>query len=150
MVHGGFTRRRLAGSPQLDRVVLLAFGHGLVRQVGDAVPDVLSLPLGRRQLVVERSQLVLETPRLLDLLGRRRLAEPLLLRTDLVAAGARVAPARVGREQRVEKLAGPSAGERGTERVRVGACCAKVDHYRESRNASITCATPSSSTDGHT
>ena len=119
-------------------------------RVGDAVPDVLSLSFGRRQLLVERLELALEALRLLDLLGRGGLAEPLLLRAHLVAARARVAPAGIGREQRVEELGRASAGERGAKRVGLGSSGAEVDHARESRKASITCATPSSSTEGQT
>ena len=146
----GVGQQRLARAAQLDRVLLLAFGDGLVGQIGDAVPDLLPLSLGRRQLVVERLELALEALRLLDLLGRGGLAEPLLLRAHLVAAGARVPPAGIGREQRVEELGGATARERGAKRVGLGSSGAEVDHARESRSASITCATPSSSTEGQT
>ena len=43
------------------------------------------------------------------------------------------APALVGGEQRVERLGGALAGERGAEGVGVGAGGAEVDHARESR-----------------
>ena len=58
--------------------------------------------------------------------------------------GTSSAPALVGGEQRVERLAGALAGERGAPDVGLGAGCLEVDHARESRYASITVATPSS------
>ena len=119
-VFAGGVGRRLARAAQLDRVLLLAFGGGLVGQVGDAVPDLLPLSLGGGQLRVEGLQLALQPPRLLDLLGRGGLAEPLLLGAHVVASRARVAPRGVGREQRVEQL-GPRLGaraRRGTRRDR--------------------------------
>ena len=58
------------------------------------------------------------------------------------------APALVGREQRVERLGRALARERGAVGVRVGAGGAEVDHGRESRSASSTAATPSSSAGG--
>ena len=80
----------------------------------------------------------------------RGLAERLLLRTHLVAPRARVAPARVRREQGVERVRRAAPGERGPVAVGVGAGCPEVDHARESRKASSTCATPSSWTGGQT
>ena len=141
------------GSPERrssTRVLLLALGDGLVGQIGDAVPDLLPLTLGRRQLAVELLELALESSRLLDLLGGGGLAEPLLVGAHLVAARARVPPAGIGREQRIEELGGAAAGKGGAKRVLLGSSGAEIDHARESRKASITCATPSSSTEGQT
>ena len=52
------------------------------------------------------------------------------------------------REPAVEHLGRALARELAPELVRVGAGCSGIDHARESKYLSITCATPSSSTGG--
>ena len=65
--------------------------------------------------------------------GRRRLALQLQLAAQLVRARDELAPALVGREQRVEGLRGALARERGAEAVGIVARRAEVDHATESR-----------------
>ena len=143
-------RRRLADAPHLADVVLgRAVGHGVVRGVGDAQREPVALRLGLRELGLERLQLGLHALQLLELL-RGGLAVELLARAELVDLGHEGAPALVGGEQRVERARRALARERGAERVGIGARCPEVDHAVESRYASSTCATPSSSSDGHT
>ena len=59
-------------------------------------------------------------------------------------------PGAVGLHQGVELLGRALARERLAIRVRLGPRGADVDHARESRSASITWATPSSSAEGQT
>src|SRR5206468_5247232 len=74
----------------------------------------------------------------------------LLPRAELVDLRDEHAPAPVRSEQLVECVVGAPAPERGAERLRVVTGGAEVDHARESRYASSTWATPSSSTEGQT
>src|SRR5581483_5882408 len=141
----------LADAAQLDGVVLgLAVGHVGIGRIRHAVPPVPALPLSLGELRVERLQLRLEAARLLDLGGAVRPPEPLLLRADLLLPRRRLAPAGIRGEQLVELVRAALAAQRGPEHVGVVACRAEVDHGRELRSASITCATPSSSTEGQT
>ena len=99
------------------------------------------------ELSLERTQPLLDLLQLLELL-RGRLAVELLPCPQLVDLRDEGAPALVCREQRVERLSRATACERSTKRLRVVARLAQVDH--RAKNASSTCATPSSSTDGQT
>src|SRR5207249_2819671 len=95
-------------------------------------------------------ELRLEPARPLDLLVPLRPAEPLLLGADLLLTRGRLAPARIGGEQLVERVGAALARECRAKAVGIVARRAEVDHGRDSRSASIVCATPSSSTDGQT
>ena len=141
---------RLAPAFDLDCLVLRhAVGRGFVRRVRDLRQRRLALGLGRRELLLEGTQPILYPLQLLDLL-RRRLAVDLLPRAELVDLRDERAPAPVRSEQLVECVVGAPAPERGAERLRVVTGGAEVDHARESRYASSTWATPSSSTEGQT
>ena len=99
--------------------------------------------------LLEPPELFLHRPQLLDLLGRR-LALQLRPAAQVVDLRDEVEPGTVGGHQLVERVAGPLAIERGAPGIGVAAGGADVDHERESRTASMTCATPSSSAGGQT
>ena len=141
---------RLTDSPQLDCVLFReAVGRGRVRRVGDDVEELLEARFDLLELGLERLQLGLDALQLLELLGGR-LPFQLLAGSQLLDAGKECAPLAICLEERVELLRRPLAGEGGAPGVRVGARGADVDHRCESKKASITWATPSSSTGGHT
>ena len=96
------------------RVLLLLVRHRLVRRVRHLREQLVPRRLGRRELVLEPPQLLLDLLQLLDLLGRR-LALDLLAPAKLVHLRDELAPARVRLEQPVEGLAGPLARDRGPE-----------------------------------
>src|SRR6266545_2758166 len=141
-------QRRLTPALDLDGVVLgHAVRRGLVRRVRNFRERLLALRLGGRELRLERAQPLLDLLQLLELLGRR-LAVELLPRPQLVDLRDEGAPALVRSEQRVERLGGAAARKGSAERVRVRTGFTQVDH--RAKNASSTCATPSSSTGGQT
>ena len=94
---------------------------------------------------LELGQPLLARPQLLELLGRR-LALELLLAAQLLHLRQELAPARVRGDQRVERLGRTATRERRANAIGIVACGADVDH--RAKNASSTCATPSSSADG--
>ena len=142
--------RRLAPALQLLRVVLrVAVRRRLVRRVGHARERLVPRVLGFAVLLLETLQLLLHAAELLELLGRR-LALQLRLRAQLGHLRLELAPAGVGGHQLVERLACSLARDRRPEALGVAARGADVDHPRESRAASITCATPSSAAGGQT
>src|SRR5688572_12383279 len=143
-------RRRVADAPELDGVVVReAVGGTRVRGCRNAVEQLGAPALGGCEILLELLELGLHAPELLDLLGGR-LALELRLRAQLVRLGHEREPGAVGLHERVELLRGALALERGAVGVRVGPRSPDVDHARESRTASITWATPSSSADGQT
>ena len=106
-----------------------AGGFGICRE------QRVALRLGLGELLLGALQLLLHAAQLLELLGRR-LSLQLRLRPQLVDARDERAPALVGGEPGVERLGGALAREPAPELVRVGAGGARVDHERESTNAS--------------
>ena len=140
--------RGLADPAHLGDVVLgRSVGDVRMRQVGDAQREPVALGLGGRELLLGSAQLFLHLLHLRELL-RRGLALQLRLAAQLVDLRHERPPALVRLEQRVEGLGGALAGKRGAVAVGVVARCLEVDHARESRKASIACATPSSSGPG--
>ena len=105
--------------------------------------------LGRGVLLLGGAQLLLHLLQLRELL-RRGLALQLRLPAQLVDLRHERAPALVGLEQGVERVAGALPGQCSAVGVRVVAGGLEVDHGVKSRSASITWATPSSSADGQT
>ena len=120
-----------------------------MRRIRDGRERLVARCLGCSELLLGGAQLLLQPLQLRELLGRRL---PLELRpaAQVVDARHQRAPALVGREQRVERLAGSLPGESGAPGVGLGAGCLEVDHASDSRYASITVATPSSSALGQT
>ena len=140
--------RRLAPALDLDRVLLgHPVGGRLVRRIRHLRQRRVALGLRRRELGLELVQPRLARLELLELL-RRRLSLQLLLRAQLVDLRHELAPARVRGHQRVERLGRAAPRERRAKAFGIVACGADVDH--RAKNASITCATPSSSADGQT
>ncbi len=124
---------RLAEAADLDGVVLgVAVGCRLVRRVGDDRKRLVASGLGGRELLLCGSKLLLQLLQLLELLGRR-LALELRAAAQIVDPGHERAPALVGREQGVERLAGSLARERSAPRVRLGSGCLEIDHATDSR-----------------
>src|SRR5262249_9131877 len=123
--------------------------YRLVRQVRNAHEQPVALGLGSGQLVLERLQPHLDVLHLLDLLGRR-LAATLLLSAKLVHLRDEGAPAFVRGEKLVERYGRTPPRQRGPEALGIVPGGAEVDHVREWMKASITWATPSSSTEGQT
>ena len=110
--------RWLADAAQLLGVVLgVAVGCRSVRRVRDERERRLASRLGGRELLLGGAELLLHLLQLRELLGRR-LALELRPAAEIVDARDERAPALVGREQRVERLAGPLAGERGAPACR--------------------------------
>ena len=139
---------RLARARDLDRVLLLgAVRHRLVRRVRHLGEQLVARRLGRRVLLLGRAQLLLHLLQLGELLGRG-LALQLRLPAQLVDRRHERAPALVGGQQRVERLAGALALQRRAVGVRVAAGGLEVDHGVKCRRASSTWATPSSSAEG--
>src|SRR5262249_17432556 len=103
--------------------------------------------LGDRMLVLDAPQLVLHARDRLELLGRR-LPLQLRLRAQIGDARLELAPACVHLEQLVERLHRPLSRERDAKALGILPRCADVDH--PAKNASIVCATPSSSAGGET
>ena len=138
--------RWLAPPFDLDRLVLRqAVGRRLVRRIRNLAERGVPLGLCRRELRLERGQLLLARLQLLELLGRR-LALELLLAAQLFHLRQELPPVRVRGDQVVERIGRAATRERRAHAFRVVACCADVDH--RAKNASSTCATPSSSADG--
>ncbi len=142
--------RRVAPAADLLGVVFrLAVGHVVLGRIRDAVEHLPATAFGCHQRLFQGLQLVFDPLQLGELLGTwlslhlARGAQLLHSRLDL-SHGA------VGLEQLVEELGRALAGKRRTKAVGVLAGRAEVDHARESRYASSTWATPSSSTEGHT
>ena len=92
-------------------------------------------------------QLLLRPLELGELLGRG-LALELARRPKLLDARLHLPDRAIGGQQLVEQVRGALARERGAQLVGLLTCSPKVDH--RAKNASSTCATPSSSTDGQT
>src|SRR3954447_17576632 len=105
---------------------------------------LLALFLGGGELALQRAQLLFDAFQLLELLGRR-LPVDLLLCAQLVDLRHECAPTLVCSEERVECGGGTAPRESSAHGVPALAGCAQVDH--RAKNASRTCATPSSSTD---
>src|SRR5207245_6350765 len=99
------------------------------------------------EILLEALQLLLDAFQLLELL-RRRLAFELARGAQLLRAGLELAHRTIRLEQLVEQLSRALAGEPTAPFVGLGPCGPEVNHARESRYASITWATPSSSTRG--
>ena len=118
-----------------------------MRRVRDLRESLVAFGLRRLELLLRGLQLLLHLLHLRELL-RRRLALQLRLAPQLVDPRHERAPALVRLEHRVEGLGGALPRERGAVAVGVVARCLEVDHLRESRKASIACATPSSSGPG--
>ncbi len=117
-------RRRLAPGADGFRVLL---GHpvrgGGVRQVGDAVEQFLTLPLGLGLLRRGLDQFVPELPQLGDLLlaGLGSPGQALLSRAQRLRALGQLPPFLVGVEQGIEIGGGAAAGEGGPVAVRLSA-----------------------------
>jgi len=142
-------RRGFADELDRDGVFLrVAVGRVLGGRVRNAIEERLQRLFQLRKLRLERLQAFLRTAQLLELLRRRLAFRP--LRTKLLDLRLHLTLAHVDGQQLVEQLRSPLARERGAVPVRVVAGGAEVDHDFESRSASRTCATPSSSADGHT
>ena len=143
-------RRRLADAPDLDCVLL---GHAvwrfLARRVGDRVEQRLPAAFDLGELFLQRLELLFDAFELGQLLWRR-LALHLPLGAQLFDSRLHATDGAIGVEKLVEQLGRSFAGERGPKAVGVVAGGTQVDHARESRYPSRTCATPSSSTEGHT
>ena len=140
----------IADAAELLGVLLgVAVGRRRVGRVRHLLEQAVALRLGGGELVLGRLQLLLDAVQLLELF-RRRLALHLELAAQVVDARNELAPPLVGGEQGVEVLGCALARERGPEAVGVVAGRAEVDHATESRYASITWATPSSSQGGQT
>src|SRR5439155_12750959 len=138
----------LADPADLDCVVVgEAVRRLLVGRVGDARPQILPVPPELAVPGLGLLELGLEHAQLLQLLGRR-LAFELRAGAELADSALELAPAGVDLQQLVEQLGRSLAGERRPESFRILARRLQVDHALESRYASRTCATPSSSTDG--
>ena len=103
-----------------------------MRRVRDERERLVAGGLGGRELLLGGAELLLHPLQLLELLGRR-LALQLRPAAEVVDARHERAPALVGGEQRVERLAGALAGERGAPGVGLGAGCLEVDHASDSR-----------------
>src|SRR5262249_14380069 len=99
------------------------------------------------ELLLANAKLLLHAREPLELL-RRRLPVELAPSAQVVDLRNEPAPALVGSEQRVEGARRALPRQRGAEALRVGARGSEVDHACESRNASITAATPSSAAGG--
>ena len=141
-------RRRLARARDLDGVLLLAaVRNGLVGRVRHLGEQLVARRLGGGVLLLGRTELLLHLLQLGELL-RRGLALQLRLPAQLVDRRHERAPALVGLQQRVERVAGALPRQRRAVRVRIVAGGLEVDHGVKSRSASITWATPSSSADG--
>ena len=144
-------RRRLADELDRHRVVLrVAVRRVLGRRVRHAVEQRLQRLLRLGELGLERLQPLLHAAQLLELL-RRRLA--LQLRASRAAprpASAARACARRPRAARRRRRPRPCArARRGSASGSWRAARRSIIGF-ESRSASSTCATPSSSADGHT
>ena len=138
----------LAEAAHFPRVLVgIAVRRSVGRRIRDAREQIVALRRGAGVLVLESLQLLLYLAQLIELF-RSRLAFEIRLRAQLRDPCLERAPAFVYREEIIEDLVGTLAGERGTERVGVVPRCADVDH--RAKNASTTCATPSSSTGGQT
>jgi hypothetical protein len=144
--------RRLGGPPDLFRVLVgEAVGGARIRRIGEAREELVASRRGLLQRSVGLLQLLLQTVEPLQLFRRGFARSGRLPRsTQLIDARVRGSPALVGGEKLVEDLGRALAGKRRAPGFGIGACGANVDHARESKTASITWATPSSVTGGHT
>src|SRR5207253_4272743 len=121
-------RRGLAPAPDLDRVVLgLAVRRRGVRGVRHEPKRLVPSDLGRRELFLRGSQLLLEALERLELLGRR-LAGQLLAAAEVVDAWDEGAPVLVGGQELVEGAGGTLPLERGPVLVLVRPRGLGVDH----------------------
>src|SRR5207244_7077402 len=118
-------------------------------RVRDPVEQPLPAVFDLVELFLQRLELLLDAFEFRKLL-RRRLASHLPLGAQLFDSRLHVPDGAIGLEQLVEQLRRSFPGERGPKSIGVVAGGPQVDHPREPRYASSTCATPSSSTEGHT
>ena len=121
-------------------VVLLRVRDRLVRRVRHLLQQLVARRLRCRELLLERTQLLLDLLQLLDLLGRR-LALDLLPPAQVVDLRDQLAPASVGLEQPVERLARALARHGGPEALRLGPRSLEVDHpvWRNATRSLICC-----------
>src|SRR6185312_114546 len=112
-------------------------GGGRVGQVGDPVEQFVPLPGGGGLVGLGLGQLLLELPELLDLLRAGRAAPGgLLLRgPETLGPLGVLAPAGVGRQQRVKVVGSAAAAQCFPVTVRVLPRGFEVNHLRESSGA---------------
>src|SRR5262249_24953117 len=136
MVARVFELRRLAPAANLDRVILgIAVGNVRVRRVGQLLERGVAGGGCRVELLLGLPQLLLHLFQQLDLFGRG----PALLflpRAEVVDLRDELAPALVGLEPGIERLAGALARKRGPVGVRVVARGLRVDHAGAAATAS--------------
>ena len=122
------------------RVLLLGVRDRFVRRVRNLLQQLVARGLRCGELVLERTQLLLDLLQLLDLLGRR-LALDLLPPAQVVDLRDQLAPASVGLQQPVERFSRALPRHRRPERVRIRARSPEVDHpvWRKATRSLICC-----------